>query len=372
MHDHETGDAATPSEHWRQQPRRLVLVAGSGRSGTSTMSGILRQLGLYVPQPEVAADNSNPRGFGEPQVVVDLHNALLSRAGVHASDARPTAWGLAEEAVTESVQSALDRWVDAQFVEAEAAFTTEIVIKDPRLAWFLPMWQQAAERADAAACVVTMLRPPSEVVGSKSRYYGGRMADSNRTAAWVNMMLQTEHATRSSRRAFVSYHALLEDWTTALYRAGETLGLSGIENAATDDIRRVHQFVDPSLRRVKIGWSDIEVPDTLRALADDTWEQLSTLVEPTSDEELVHKRLDELREAYARLYHDAELVAMSSVIAARRTRPDPAATPAKRALARSRAERFAHLIPHGFRAKIPAGVRHRARAGIARLRGGGR
>ncbi len=371
MHDNEPDDSATSPERWRQHPRRLVLVAGSGRSGTSTMSGILQQLGLYVPQPEVVADDSNPRGFGEPQLVVDLHNALLSRAGVHASDARPTAWTLAEEAVTDSVSSALDRWVVEQFTQAEVAETTEIVIKDPRLAWFLPMWQNAARHAQATPCVVTMLRPPYEVVGSKSRYYGGRMADSNRTAAWVNMMLQTEHATRSSRRAFVSYHGLLDDWTTALYRVGEVLGLSGVENASTDDIRRVHQFVDPSLRRVKIGWSDIEVPAALRDLADETWEQLNTLVEPTADEELVHKRLDELREAYAGLYHDAELVAMSSVIAARRTRPTPGATTKRRA-APGRLDRVAQLVPHSVRARIPAGIRQRARAGISRLRRVGR
>ena len=58
--------------------RRVVFVVGSGRSGTSTMSGTLQTLGLHVPQPEVAADATNPKGFGEPQWVVDLHTELLA------------------------------------------------------------------------------------------------------------------------------------------------------------------------------------------------------------------------------------------------------------------------------------------------------
>ena len=30
----------------------LVLVSGSGRSGTSSLAGALKRLGLHVPQPE--------------------------------------------------------------------------------------------------------------------------------------------------------------------------------------------------------------------------------------------------------------------------------------------------------------------------------
>ena len=72
--------------------RRVVFVVGSGRSGTSTMAGTLRTLGLHVPQPEVVADATNPKGFGEPRWVVDLHHELLQRSNVQVSDARPRAW----------------------------------------------------------------------------------------------------------------------------------------------------------------------------------------------------------------------------------------------------------------------------------------
>ena len=60
-------DGATP----------LVLVVGVGRSGTSLLAGILGQLGFHIPQPEVQADDTNPRGFGEPRWVVDFHTRLL-------------------------------------------------------------------------------------------------------------------------------------------------------------------------------------------------------------------------------------------------------------------------------------------------------
>ena len=72
--------------------RRLVLVVGVGRSGTSLLSGILGQLGFHIPQPEVNADDTNPRGFGEPRWVVDFHTRLLKARRVTVNDARPAAW----------------------------------------------------------------------------------------------------------------------------------------------------------------------------------------------------------------------------------------------------------------------------------------
>jgi hypothetical protein len=168
----------------------------------------------------------------------------------------------------------------------------------------------------------------------------------------------------------VSYHELLHDWTTVLYRVGHTLDLYGIENASTDDIRRVHQFVDPTLRRVTIGWDDIEVPTALREIASQTWEQLNALREPDPDQDVIHKKLDELRAQYDEEYRGAELIAMSSVIAAGRSHPPGALPlPGRRP---GRLDRVAWLLPHSVRSKIPTGVRRMARSGLSRLRGGTR
>ena len=56
---------------------RLVIVVGSGRSGTSTVAGTLKYLGLRVPPPEIAPNETNPRGFFEPRWVVDFHKREL-------------------------------------------------------------------------------------------------------------------------------------------------------------------------------------------------------------------------------------------------------------------------------------------------------
>ena len=68
-----------------------------------------------------------------------------------------------------------------------------------------------------------MLRPVTEVVGSKQRYYAGKQSEISRTAGWVNVMLHTEVATRDSERAFVRYADLLDDWTVPVFELGERL-----------------------------------------------------------------------------------------------------------------------------------------------------
>ena len=85
--------------------------------------------------------------------------------------------------------------------------------------------QLRAMRSEAEAGYVTMLRPVTEVVGSKQRVYDARTSEVHRTAAWVNMMLHVERSTRGSSRAFVRYHDMLDDWTVPVFGLGQRFDL---------------------------------------------------------------------------------------------------------------------------------------------------
>ncbi len=336
--------------------RRVVFVVGSGRSGTSTMAGALRTLGMHVPQPEVVADETNPKGFGEPQWVVDFHDELLKRCNVQVSDARPSAWFQAGKlSAFDPLRGRLTEWLEEQFADGGP----ELVVKDPRLAWFLGLWRAAALRCDAEPAYVTMLRPVTEVVGSKQKYYAAKAGEVQRTAAWVNMMLHTERSTRGSARRFVRYDDMLKDWTIPVFGIGQAFDIDAVKSATANDIRRVHQFIDPSLRRVQLTWDDIEVPGRLREIAEDTWQELDRLADPDADTPETHERLDELRAAYADLYDEAEAIAQSTALAARREGEAQAATGQVR---------LADRVPHGVRAMVPAGARRGLRKAFGKER----
>ncbi len=250
--------------------RKLVLVAGTGRSGTSTLVGLLQRHGFHVPQPEVAPDDTNPRGFGEPRWVVDLHGRLLRQAKVQVADSRPAAWEMAATvARDEAVRDQVRGWLEEQLGVAD-----RLVVKDPRSLWFLPLWTDVARELDAEPSFVTMLRPPPETVGSRRTYYNRGLEDPHGIASWLNLMTGTEHATRGHRRSFVRYHDLLDDWSPVTEQLWRRNGLGDSPPTPSED---PGDFIDPGLRRMRLTWDDLELPERLATLATEASDALDAL-----------------------------------------------------------------------------------------------
>lgn len=356
-------------------PLKVLFVAGAGRSGTSTMAGLMKILGLHVPQPEVEPDETNPKGFAEPAWAVEHHSRLLREAVVQVSDSRPDAWfETGRVSAREPERIATAEWLEGHF-----AVNPELVVKDPRLSWFLSLWRVASIRCGATPVFATMLRPPSEVVGSKQKYYANRLGSAHLAASWLNMLLHTERATRESvadgGRVFVRYGDLLDDWVKATSHVGETLGLQHVINAKSERIRDGHRFVDPGLRRVSGSLDDLALPKRLHELTAETWNELNKLAEPGGDQPEVHQALDQLRETYVDLYEESEAISRSSVVAAeqktRRGRdkaPAAPSAPAPGAPAAPASGSAVDRIPHGLRAAIPPSVRRGLRKAAGRER----
>jgi hypothetical protein len=305
---------------------RLVLVAGVGRSGTSLMTGILGQVGFHIPQPELNADETNPRGFGEPAWVVDFHHRVMRRLRVTVFDSRPQAWNRCDAAADdESVRAELRQWLKGELDQADA-----VVVKDPRVGWFIPLWTGCAGDLGAPASFVCMLRHPAEILASARKWYGDWQNDASRAAAWLNVMLETERKTRDIPRAFVRYEDLLADWERELRRAGDALGdplLAGIERAR---FPQVDEFVDPSLHRQRRGWEELGVVPGVRDLAERVWAELQPLADEGGDGAEVRAALDSSHAEYDALYKEAEAISQSSVTAVkpRKKQPVSAAVPA--------------------------------------------
>ncbi len=361
-----TGQTGPPDP--ADYPAKVLLVAGAGRSGTSTLTILLQILGLHVPTPEVAADATNPKGFGEPRWVVDHHDDLLARAVVAVGDARPQGWlDTGTLAAREEERAEVASWLAGHLGEHR-----ELVVKDPRLSWFLGLWRIAAERAGATPVVATMLRPPAEVAGSRAKYYHNKLGPAHLTASWINMLLHTELSTRDTPRVFVRYADLLDDWVRTTEHVGQALDLRHVIDAKSEAIREGHRFIDPSLRRVTGTLDDLDLPRPLHEIAADSWATLDAMAEPDGDTADRRATLDQLLTAYADLYADAEALTRSTVVAATgRTAggvPGGTVDRGPSVVPSAATGGLADRLPHGVRAAIPPSVRQGLRRALGRMR----
>lgn len=347
--------------------RRLVLVAGAGRSGTSTMAGLLQRLGLVVPQPEVPPDESNPRGFYEPLWAVELHKELLERVPARTNDARPDAARLVDESLDrDAVRAQVAAWLAEHAAQADRSGRAgaPLLVKDPRTLWFTELWCEAAAAAGLEVCFVTMLRHPAAVARSRDTHYlADRPADfrtlrqTANVASWVNGTVTTERLTRGRPRAFVRYDDLLADWRSAVGRCVDQLGLD-VAVPPADEHHAVDDFVDVRLDRSRTSWDDVSTSAAVREVADAAWEAADALVDDPVDVAAV-ARLGEVGERYALMHREAEALTLDHTgVAVQRARRE-----VRRRLAQ---EAVASTGPARPRWRVAAG---RVRRGVRRVAG---
>ena len=304
------------------QPVKIVVVTGSGRSGTSSVTGTLARLGLHIPQPEVPADDNNPRGYYEPLWIADYHKQMIEPE-VRTIDARPSAPAIAMSLVTPEKVEELRGWL----VEELALGHPQIAIKDTRAYWVYQLWIDLCRELGVDLVSLTMLRHPAQVVRSRdTAYLQGRPDDFRRhrtttnVAAWVNAAFETERVTRGHARAFVPYYDLIGDWRSAMTRAGHQMGVT--YDGSLDAPHPVDDFITAGLNRSAPDWDGLEVHPILVDLAERAWAAMNVLVERPHDEQALSE-IEQMRGEYAQLYDLAEGLAFDAtqaeVLAVRRS-----------------------------------------------------
>jgi hypothetical protein len=194
--------------------RQVLLVLGMHRSGTSATAGLLTHLGGRMARTPIQPDANNPRGYWEPLSIVELHNRLLAEAGSSWDD-----WGRLEpRRFGAAVLDELAAHFMAEFDDAPL-----VVLKDPRICRFVPLWLEVLGRLGIAPKVVIPLRHPLEVAGSLARRDG--MPRDEALLLWLRHCLDAERATRGLPRSFLSYDVLMADWRGAAERLAAELDL---------------------------------------------------------------------------------------------------------------------------------------------------
>lgn len=142
--------------------RRVVVVAGMHRAGTSVVARALQVLGLDLGDALMSADvRQNARGFFEDVEIVALDDALLDAQG---ADWKSVA--LLTGADWNGAAHAAARSRARRLLEARLARTGRFAFKDPRVPRLLPFWQHVFADMNVDDAYVIAVRHPLAVIDS--------------------------------------------------------------------------------------------------------------------------------------------------------------------------------------------------------------
>jgi glycosyltransferase involved in cell wall biosynthesis len=231
--------------------KKLIIVLGPHRSGTSLCTAALECFGAELHLPDRYANDENRKGFFEHPDIVEFNESLLSY--LQGSWDNPLFNGPAAIACTD-----VTHWIDSASRLFDSIFgTTQIAaIKDPRFCQLLDFWMQVFIKngyGEQNIFLVQVLRQPVEVALSQQHrarenpaYYeiGSELIEG--AALWLSLSAQALEQIRDFKCFFVDYSKLISAPESLLDNLAAFLGLSTDPDSVRD---YCDHFVDASLHR---------------------------------------------------------------------------------------------------------------------------
>lgn len=147
----------------RTKKKHIILIVGSGRSGTSMLTEILSKAGCYLGEELIEANQFNERGYFENRRFVKFHRdvlARLNRAEVPGSATPPSSdWEKVQMPFLAALESLLKDFVGETSSEI-------LAIKDPRASSLLPLWIAATGNLGYRLSIVLAYRDPMATIDS--------------------------------------------------------------------------------------------------------------------------------------------------------------------------------------------------------------
>jgi len=230
--------------------RRMVIVIGAGRSGTSMLMQILVGMGMQVSGNLIPANISNPEGFFEDMDIKEIQADLY--ACLHVPSVvlpLPEGW-LSSDCVKKAKSNLSD--VVQRLLDEHPGI---LGIKDPRISTFLPLWTRVFNPMRIVPSFIVAVREPQSVISSFIRQYN----DPGHVAELVWLLRTLEAIENTAADCFVAHY---EDWfDQPLPLAQGLLHYTGLDAHFQGDLKAVlAQKVKPNLNRASQDDYEVQNP----------------------------------------------------------------------------------------------------------------
>lgn len=179
--------------------KRVVVVFGPGRSGTSLVMQVLRDLGVVVSEKLTEASVANPLGPFEDKEIFDLHASLIQELGGSVTAPMPEGW-LYDKATIRAL-STLEALMQNRLDGLDGVFG----LKDPKISMLIPLWMRVFNKLKLNPAYVLAVRDPGATVASFLMHYNqpASMAE----LIWLVRMVEALDSTGGD--CFIAHY---EDW----------------------------------------------------------------------------------------------------------------------------------------------------------------
>ncbi|ADC61191.1 sulfotransferase family protein [Allochromatium vinosum] len=140
--------------------KKIVVVFGSGRSGTSLLTQLLATMGLSISENLLGGHVENPDGFFEDIDLLELNKNIIAELGFSPFLPFPADW-LEHNAATQFVKPARDL-----LEKKVTASKNTLVVKDPRFSVLLPFWAKIFKLLNIFPIYILSVRHPSATANS--------------------------------------------------------------------------------------------------------------------------------------------------------------------------------------------------------------
>lgn len=221
---------------------KVIVVLGSGRSGTSLLMQILHAFGMHVSENCIKSSVANPLGPFEDKEIFDLHSALIHELGVNASIPMPDGW--LQDNATLRAANQLEALLQSRLENVNGLFG----FKDPKTSMLLPLWVRVFNKLKLIPIYVLAVRDPSATVASFMMQYSQPACMVE--LVWLARMAETLES--SAADCFVVHY---EDWFTAPQQlAQDLLNYTGLGQYFEDDLTELlGSYVKQNLNRARIN-----------------------------------------------------------------------------------------------------------------------
>jgi hypothetical protein len=220
------------------QANRIIVILGSGRSGTSLLMQVLASMGMSISENLITANFSNPEGPLEDSDILQVHREIFRKLGVHTYFPLPEGWMNAN--ITQNAKSKLSKIVRQRLDSAQKIWG----FKDPSINTLLPLWFRLFNPLRITPIFILTVRNPHTTVASFFRQYN----EPNYLAelAWLTRTVYALHHTAAD--CFIVHY---EDWFTRPKElAQDLLHYTGLNDYFSGNLdSTLPEIVKPNLNR---------------------------------------------------------------------------------------------------------------------------